>query len=204
MIYLCSLLDADGCVSHMTCACGCRQLPGQQCDVPNEVLGVPACMVPAEQYAADFDGQLYDSHLEEPALPAEAWFPEQSCSQPCGLDAAQIKQLYRQLNQHCQLMIQVYALTARNSQHQQTAASVKQLLEQYQVTLHCCTVALLCSHLLALSACQAQRCVICHRCSWKMLQHNLFMRLPAQTMEDKQHPWYVLTGHHLSGAGQWS
>lgn len=100
-------------------------------EVPNEVLGVPACMMPdglQQLITGDQEYQMYGEYQDAP----QTWCPEPP-SGPTGIDCAQFKQLYRQLNQHCQLMIQVYALTAPNSQHQQTAYSVRQMLDEYQV-----------------------------------------------------------------------
>lgn len=102
---------------------------------PDAVLGVPACMVPdSGQQVMPLDDQQAYEHQQDPH---SAWFPQPQ-SGPTHLDCNQFKQLYKQLNNHCQLMIQVFALTAPNRQHQQTAHVVKELLETYQVltTVH--------------------------------------------------------------------
>lgn len=83
----------------------------------------------AQHYiVGDQDYELYGEQQEAPP----AWVPQPECG-PTGFDSDQLKQLYRQLNHHCQLMIQVYALTAPNSHNQETAQSVRELLEHYQV-----------------------------------------------------------------------
>ena len=101
-------------------------------EVPNEVLGVPACMMPngPQLITGDQGYQMYAEYQDAP----QTWCPE-APSGPTGFDCVQFKQLYRQLHQHCQLMIQVYALTAPNSQHQQTACNVRQMLDEYQVII---------------------------------------------------------------------
>lgn len=114
----------------------CRHMSGfaDASDVPDAVLGVPACMIPEgaqHMVCVDQDYQhMYEQHQGVPP----AWV-SQPVSGPVGFGSNQVKQLYRQLNHHCQLMIQIYALTAPNRQHQQTAHTVKELLDTYQVTM---------------------------------------------------------------------
>ena len=93
--------------------------------LPNEVLGVPACHIIAQ-------GQDDTSPLSPPILPGDLW-PRDPDYSPRGFDAAQIRQLYLQLNHHCQLMIEVFALTACNSSYQETATQLGNLLCEYQV-----------------------------------------------------------------------
>ncbi len=105
--------------------------------MPNEVLGVPACnfMGQGQQHTAPLaedDGSPAPAVRLRPPLTGDLW-PQEPDLSPRGFDAEQIKQLYRQLSHHCQLLIQTYALTACNSSHQDTAAQLGDLLNDYQV-----------------------------------------------------------------------
>ncbi len=106
--------------------------------VHGEVLGMPAC-----DFMADDQHQAAPAVAEEPdtspqqqvaqPLTDYLWVDEPDYS-PRGFDADQIKQLYSQLNHHCQLIIEVYALTACNSSQQETATQLGSLLSEFQVS----------------------------------------------------------------------
>lgn len=105
--------------------------------MPNQMLGVPACdLVCQDQQLtaplAEGDGSPVPAVRHRPPLTGDLW-PQEPDVSPRGFNAEQIKQLYRQLSQHCQLLIQTYALTDRNSSHQDTAAQLSDLLNDYQV-----------------------------------------------------------------------
>ena len=105
--------------------------------MPNEVLGVPACdfMGQDQQLTAplaEVDGSSAPAVQHRPPLTGDLW-PQEPDLSPRGFDAEQIKQLYRQLSHHCQLLIQTYALTECNSSHQDTATQLSDLLNDYQV-----------------------------------------------------------------------
>ncbi|KAL0054710.1 hypothetical protein WJX82_001301 [Trebouxia sp. C0006] len=104
--------------------------------MPNEELGVPACdfMGQDQQLTAPLaegDGSPAPPVRQRPPLTGDLW-PQEPDLSPRGFDAEQIKQLYCQLSHHCQLLIQTYALTDCNSSHQDTAAQLSDLLNDYQ------------------------------------------------------------------------
>ena len=113
--------------------------------VPQEpeetVLGVPAYDMPNETQnhvvpgIEPDDNDAIDETEESPVLFGDLWprNPDAYLG-PQGFDADQIKQLYRQLNHHCQLLIEVFALTACNATHQETAKQLGSLLCEYQVS----------------------------------------------------------------------
>lgn len=103
------------------------------------MLGVPACDFAGtgQHYAtpiaeADSESSPGSERYRSP-LSDTLWPPEPDFSLR-GFDAEQVKQLYRQLNHHCQLLTQVYALTACKVSHQNTADQVRNLLDDYQVS----------------------------------------------------------------------
>ena len=109
--------------------------------MPIDVLGVPACGILPEEDAhqaaplAEPDTELNaDSDIDQTGL-YELWPPESDGS-PHGFGADQLQQLYLQLSHHCQLMIETFALTACNSDHQEAAVTVANLLAEYQVGAH--------------------------------------------------------------------
>lgn len=75
-----------------------------------------------------------DSPEPDPERPLsyDLW-PSEHSDRPRGFDAGQIQQLYLQMNHHCQLMVEVYALTACNSEYQAAAVILANLLAEYQV-----------------------------------------------------------------------
>lgn len=118
----------------------CRRLPvlPQGNAMPIEVLGVPACgMMPDKDAHEAAPLAQPDTELDaEPDTDQtglyELWPPESDGS-PHGFDADQLQRLYMQLSHHCQLMIETYALTACNSDHQEAAVTLANLLAEYQV-----------------------------------------------------------------------
>ena len=127
--------------------------------ISDEVLGVPACdYAPEHQQQAAPLAELASSCEEEADNARQltwALWPQEPGSGPRGFNTEQIKQLYLQLNHHCQLMVEVYALTACNSSHQESAAALLDLFADYQVSD--------CSQpcLLALSTAQQLTAVFC-------------------------------------------
>ena len=122
-----------------SCDCADRRLP---IILPEETaLGIPAYDMPQDEPMQDAAGAELDdvdnsAEAAEPILLGDLWPRDtDSGSDPIGFDADQIKQLYRQLNHHCQLLIEVFALTACNGSHQDTAEQIGSLLCDYQV--HC-------------------------------------------------------------------
>ena len=107
------------------------------------VLGVAAydVMPEGQQQQAPSAGDNNDDAPEADKAPPsyDLWPPEPDFS-PTGFDAGQMKQLYLQLSHHCQLMIEVCALTACSTVHQGVAATLFDLLAQYQVR-HCTALA---------------------------------------------------------------
>lgn len=103
-----------------------------------EVLGVPACGVLPDKDAhqaaplAEPDTELEAESDIDPTGLYELWPPESDGS-PHGFGADQLQQLYLQLSHHCQLMIEAFALTACNSEHQEAAVTIANLLAEYQV-----------------------------------------------------------------------
>lgn len=113
--------------------------------IPSEVLGVPACDIMTEhaQLAAPLaepDTQLNPEPGAGEPLTYTLWPPEPD-ERPRGFDADQTQQLYLQLNHHCQMMIETYALTACNKDHQEAAVTLANLLAEYQVGT--CSIVLL-------------------------------------------------------------
>lgn len=107
----------------------------------SEMLGAAACdIMPerAQQVAPLTEPNAEDRPEPDPSRPPsyELWPPEPE-DRPYGFDAPQMQQLYLQMNHHCQLMIEMYALTACNSEHQQAAVTVADLLAEYQVGAPC-------------------------------------------------------------------
>ena len=106
--------------------------------MPVEVFGVPACgIMPkgnAHQAAplAEPDTEVDAEPIADQTGLYELWPPESDGS-PHGFGANQLQQLYLQLSHHCQLMIEAYALTACNSNHQEAAVTLANLLAEYQV-----------------------------------------------------------------------
>ena len=106
--------------------------------MPIEVLGVPACGIMSEKDAhqpaplAEPDTELdAEAGIDQTGL-YDLWPPESDGS-PHGFGADQLQQLHMQLSHHCQLMIETYALTVCNSNHQEAAVTVANLLAEYQV-----------------------------------------------------------------------
>ena len=106
--------------------------------MPIGVLGIPACDIMPEEDAhqpaplAEPDTELdAEADMDQTGL-YELW-PREPDGSPTGFDADQLQQLYLQLSHHCQLMIEMYALTACNSEHQEAAVTVASLLAEYQV-----------------------------------------------------------------------
>jgi len=140
--------------------------------MPNELLGVPACnfMGQGQQHTAppaEGDGSPAPAVRLRPPLTGDLW-PQEPDLSPRGFDAEQIKQLYRQLSYHCQLLIQTYALTACNSSHQDTAAQLSDLLNDYQVCPQTTNIGT--AHCSKLSRYQSGvirhcLCIVCH-CAW--------------------------------------
>ena len=85
----------------------------------------------------DDDGHANDNGNEVQQLSYDLW-PRYPGFGPMGFDVEQTTQLYLQLHQHCQLMIQVYALTACNKQYQEAAVITRNLIAEYQVRSPCC------------------------------------------------------------------
>ena len=100
---------------------------------------MPMLQVPPDDYMPEEAAPLAEPDTELNAEPDagqaglyELWPPESDGS-PHGFTADQLQQLYLQLSHHCQLMIEVYALAACNSEHQEAAVIVSNLLADYQV-----------------------------------------------------------------------
>ena len=83
---------------------------------------------------AELDDVNDAAEAAEPILLGDLWPRDAEADiGPTGFGADQMKQLYRQLNHHCQLLIEVFALTACNGSHQDTAEQIGSLLCDYQV-----------------------------------------------------------------------
>ena len=105
--------------------------------VSSEVLGSDT--MPEEVQAAPLaEPEPEDSPEPDVGQPLsyDLWPPEPNDG-PYGFDAGQMQQLYLQMNHHCQLMVEVYALTACNSEHQEAAVILANLLAEYQVGVFC-------------------------------------------------------------------
>lgn len=121
------------------CVCLCRRLP-----LLPQSNAMPMLEVPPDEFMPEEAAPLAEPDTELDAEPGagqaglyELWPPESDGS-PHGFAANQLQQLYLQLNHHCQLMIQVYALAACNSEHQEAAVTVSNLLADYQVGARSC------------------------------------------------------------------
>lgn len=117
----------------------CRRLP-----LLPQTDAMPILEVPPHEFMSEEAAPLAEPDTEVDAEPDagqaglyELWPPESDGS-PQGFAVDQLQQLYLQLNHHCQLMIEVYALAVCNSDHQEAAVTVSNLLADYQVVSRSC------------------------------------------------------------------
>ena len=117
----------------------CRRLPvlPQENVMSSEVLGLPEHIsmpedleqaVPLAEPDIGCDSEAGNAQQDSYDL-----WPTEPVYGPRGFDGDQIKQLYQQLRHHCQLCVEVYALTACNSNHQEAAVTIFNLFAEYQV-----------------------------------------------------------------------
>ena len=131
----------------------CRRLPvlPQDSAMSSEVLGLPAHIgMPEDQEQAAPLAEPdsgYGSEMGDAQQHSYDLWPPEPVYGPIGFDGDQTKQLYRQLHQHCQLLVEVYALTACNSSHQEAAVTIYDLFTEYQVDIAFLSVY---NHILAL------------------------------------------------------